>query len=103
MRTVTKLLLTTIALSALVVLLAGPVGAQEYPPSEGGPSAPAGGEVTGGRAGAAQGTTTGGLARTGSSDTLPLVWIGVGAVALGGVLLIGVRRSHQVRARNVHL
>jgi LPXTG-motif cell wall-anchored protein len=37
-----------------------------------------------------------GLARTGS-DSTPLVWAGVAALAIGGVLVIGARRRAAVR------
>jgi LPXTG-motif cell wall-anchored protein len=98
MRTLVKLVVTTIALSALVVLLAGPVGADgQYPPSRGAPSAPAAPATAPTRAA----PTRGGIPFTGSS-TLPLVWIGVGALALGGVFVVGARRQHQVRSRRLH-
>lgn len=93
MRTLGKLLLTAIALGALVVLLAGPVGADEYPPSQQAPTAGA----------APRGAAPTRLPVTGSSSTAPLFWIGLGAFALGGALVVGVRRQHQVRSRRVHV
>jgi LPXTG-motif cell wall-anchored protein len=106
MRTIVKLVLCAVTLGALVVLLAGPVGAQQYPPSEGAPTAPAGGSTgvaAGTSTGAASGTSTSGLPRTGSNDTVPLIWIGLGAVAIGSVLAVGARRQRQVRSRRVDI
>ena len=37
-----------------------------------------------------------GLARTGS-DSTPMVWAGIAAVAIGGVLVVGARRRATVR------
>lgn len=43
-----------------------------------------------------QNVTAPGLAKTGS-DSTPLVWAGVAALAVGGVLVIGARRRAAVR------
>jgi len=53
--------------------------------------------VPGAAAVGARGAAAGRLAFTGSSDTLPLVWIGIAALTIGAGLVIGVRRRANTR------
>jgi LPXTG-motif cell wall-anchored protein len=41
-----------------------------------------------------------GLPRTGSSSTFTYVWVGLAALAVGSVLVVGARRMAHVRGRN---
>jgi LPXTG-motif cell wall-anchored protein len=50
-----------------------------------------------GAAAGAPGAAAGRLAFTGSSDTMPLVWIGIAALTIGTALLIGLRRRANTR------
>ncbi len=53
--------------------------------------------VPGAAAAGARGAAAGRLAFTGSSDTLPLVWIGIAALTIGAALVIGLRRRANTR------
>jgi LPXTG-motif cell wall-anchored protein len=72
------------ALFALL-LLAGPVSAQQYPPAATTPTTASGVGGTG----ATQG---GALPRTGDSSTVPMVAAGVALVGLGAVAVVAARR-----------
>ena len=103
MRTALKMF----ALSALLMLaLALPAAAGEYPPDTAGPGGqeevPGGGAGAGAGAGADAGAGAGAdLARTGS-DSLPLLWIGLAAVAGGTLLVVAGRRRAGARSALRH-
>jgi LPXTG-motif cell wall-anchored protein len=94
-RTVATLLLSGIA---LVVMLAVPASAQDYPPSQSAPPAPSVGAQPAAGSQSAGGSTTRTLPRTGS-DPAPWIWIGLAALTVGAVLVISARRRVQVRTR----
>lgn len=92
-RLLTSLLLATLGAMLLVGIMASTAFAQTTPDPD---SGVAGTSVTRTEG---QGTATGQLPYTGSDGTPSLVLIGLSAIAVGGVIVVGVRRRQAVLQR----
>lgn len=89
--------LAALAVAAVLTLGAGPASAQYLEDGGAGGAGGGGTEQAGGAGGAGTGVggTGGQLARTGSSNVLPLVGVGGAALLLGGAFLYGARKPNE--------